>query len=234
MLSCIRKARITERTNKVDTKVQTVLLAYLLIVSGIMMGMASLPTARLTEEEYLELERKAEIKSEFHNGQIFAMSGGTLNHSVLAAKIISQLLNQVPKGCRTLTSDMRIKVEQAGLHTYPDCSVLCGEPKFLDGRRDVILNPMLIAEVLSPSTQDYDRGAKFELYRTIPSFQEYLVVHQDRRHVEHYSKQEDGSWVLREYVGEDGPVVIDRLGVKIELAELYESAIELEERIIRS
>ncbi len=189
--------------------------------------MVSLPTTPLTEAQYLELERAAEIKSEFHDGQMFAMSGGTFNHSLLAATMISLLRNQEPPGCHTLSSDMRIKVEAGGLYTYPDCSVICGEPRFFGDRRDVILNPILIVEVLSPSTEDYDRGKKFELYRTIPSFQEYLIVHQDRRHVEHHSKQDDGSWVLREYVGSEGPVVVGRLNVRIDLAELYASALDV-------
>jgi Uma2 family endonuclease len=197
------------------------------LLGEIMMEMAGLPTTALTEEQYLELERLAETKSEFHDGQMFAMAGGTLNHSLLSTTICSLLREQAPKGCRTLNSDMRIKIEQSGLYTYPDGSVIWGEPKFLGNRRDVILNPMLIVEVLSPSTEDYDRGKKFESYRTIASFQEYLVVHQDRRHVEHYSKQDDGSWVLREYLGAEGPVLVGRLGVRIELAELYESALDV-------
>jgi len=103
--------------------------------------------------------------------------------------------------------------------------VICGEPQYFREQKDVVLNPLLIVEVLSPSTEDYDRGKKFELYRTIPSFREYLVVHQDRRHVEHYSKQDDGSWVLREY--SDGSVLVDRLGVRIPLDELNWSAINV-------
>ena len=123
------------------------------------------------------------------------------------------------------SSDLRIKVASAGLYTHPDCSVICGEPQYFREQKDVVLNPLLIVEVLSPSTEDYDRGKKFELYRTIPSFREYLVVHQDRRHVEHYSKQDDGSWVLREY--SDGSVLVDRIGVRIPLDELNWSAINV-------
>jgi Uma2 family endonuclease len=110
---------------------------------------------------------------------------------------------------------------------YADCTVICGDLQLFGDRRDVVLNPLLIVEVLSPSTENYDRGRKLESYRTIPSFQEYLIVHQDKRHVEYYSKQDDGSWLLREYAGAEGPVVIARLGVRIELPELYASALDL-------
>ncbi len=190
--------------------------------------MASLPNAALTEEQYLEIERLAETKSEFHDGQMFAMAGGSLNHSLLAVRICSLLDRNVPTGCLTFNSDMRIKVAAAGLYTYPDCSVICGEPQYFGDQKDVVLNPLLLAEVLSPSTEGYDRGKKFEPYRTIESFREYLIVHQDRRRVEHYSKQDDGSWVLREYFGGESAFSIARLGVRISLAELYASALDLD------
>ena len=118
---------------------------------------------------------------------------------------------------------MRVKVSAAGLYTYPDCSV-CGEPELFTSQKDVLLNPLLIVEVLSPSTEAYDRGKKFELYRTLESFREYLLIHQDRRHVEHYSKQEDGSWLLRAHSGADVVIAIDRLGVRILLGDLYATA----------
>jgi Uma2 family endonuclease len=186
--------------------------------------MATLPDAPLTEEQYLAIERLAEFKSKFHDGRMSAMSCGSPNHALLSGAIIALLYRQMPAGCRVFSSDLRIKAVSAGLCTYPDCSVICGDPETFGDQKDVVLNPLLIVEVLSPSTEDYDRGKRFELYRTIASFREYLIVHQDRRHVEHYSKQEDGSWVLREY-GADGAVLIARLGVHISLAELYASAL---------
>lgn len=185
--------------------------------------MATLPDAPLTEEQYLQIEREAEFKSEFHDGRMFAMSGGSPNHALLSASIGALLYSQMPAGCRVFSSDMRIKVAPARLYTYADCSVICGELELFSDQKDVVLNPLLIVEVLSPSTEGYDRGKKFELYRTIPSFREYLIVHQDQRHVEHYSKQDDGSWVLRDYT--DGSVAIGRLGVQISLGDLYESAL---------
>jgi Uma2 family endonuclease len=193
-----------------------------------MVYMASLPIVRLTEEQYLQIEREALEKSEFHDGQMFAMAGGSPNHSLLANRMGALLDRQVPPVCRTFNSDLRIKVAAAGLYTYPDCLVICGDLQYADDRRDVILNPLLIVEVLSPATEGYDRGRKFELYRTIPGFREYLVVHQDRRHVEHYSRQDDGSWLLREYIGTDASFAIESLGVRIPLADLYASALDLD------
>lgn len=189
--------------------------------------MATLPDTPLTEERYLETERLAETKSEFHDGQMFAMAGGSFNHSVLALNVALLLRQRVSPGCTTLNSDMRIKIQAGGVFTYADCLIICGPPQFDSGRTDVILNPLLIVDVLSPSTEGYDRGKKFELYRTIPSFREYLIVHQDRRHVEHFSKQDDGSWLLREYAGESASVAIARIGAQISLAELYASAFDI-------
>jgi Uma2 family endonuclease len=122
--------------------------------------MASLPATRLTEEQYLQIERLAETKSEFHDGQMFAMPGGSLNHSLIAGDMIALLRSQKPEGCRVFTSDLQIKVAATGLFTYADCGVFCGEPQFAGERQDLILNPVLIVEVLSPSTEGYDRGKK--------------------------------------------------------------------------
>src|SRR5208283_3003150 len=146
---------------------------------------------------------------------------------LLGNRIGALLDRQMPPGCRTFNSELRIKVGPAGLYTYPDCTVICGDLETFSDQKDVVLNPLLIVEVLSPSTEGYDRGKKFELYRTIASFREYLIVHQDRRHVEHFSKQDDGSWLLREHVGGDSSVAITRLGVHISLADLYASALDM-------
>jgi Uma2 family endonuclease len=191
--------------------------------------MATSPAGSLTEEQYLQIEREAEYKSEFHDGQMFAMAGSSPNHSHLANKIGALLDRGVPKGCPVFNSDLRIKVSEAGLYTYSDCIVVCGDLKYFADHRDVVVNPVLIVEVLSPSTEAYDRGRKFEMYRTIDTFLEYLLIHQDRRHVEHYSKQDDGAWLLREFSGEGPTVDIARLSVPIPLAELYASAIDLSE-----
>ena len=189
--------------------------------------MATLPTAKLTEEEYLRIERLAETKSEYHDGQMFAMAGGTVNHSILAQAIGALLFAKVPPGCRVFNSDMRVKVSAAGLYTYPDCAVICGNAELVTDQKDCLVNPLLIAEVLSPSTEGYDRGKKFEMYRMIESLREYLVIAQDRRYVEHWSKHDDGSWTLRDYSEEAAVVPIPRLNSTIPFAELYASAMDL-------
>jgi Uma2 family endonuclease len=190
--------------------------------------MATQPVPPLTEEEYLRLERDAFEKSEFHGGQMFAMAGGSPNHSLIGTEALFLLRGAVPPGCRVFNSDQRIHIAVAQMFTYADCLMVCGKPQFDSTQKDNLLNPLLIVEVLSPSTQDYDRGKKFELYRTIESFREYLIIHQDRRFVEHHSKQDDGSWVLREQSGVEGAVAIDRLGIRISLADLYSSALDLD------
>ena len=129
--------------------------------------MASLPAPPLAEEEYLRLERQAETKSEFHDGQMFARAGGTLNHSFLASQTLVILAGLAPPGGRAFNSDLRIHIAAAKVHTYADGGVVCGEPQLSSNQRDNILNPVVIVEVLSPSTENYDRGKKFELYRTI-------------------------------------------------------------------
>jgi Uma2 family endonuclease len=188
--------------------------------------MASVTTPKLTEEEYLRLERLASEKSEYHGGEIFAMAGGTPNHSLLAAAACALLYRQAPAGCRVFSSDLRIHIASGGAFSYADCVVVCGELQLAGDQRDNLLNPLLIVEVLSPSTENYDRGKKFELYRTIESFREYLIVHQERRCVEHYSRQDDPSWILREYHRHGSSVTIARLGVELSLDELYASAID--------
>jgi Uma2 family endonuclease len=190
--------------------------------------MASLPTQPLTEEEYLRIERQALEKSEFHDGQMFAMAGGSPNHTLLAASMIILLGAQLRPGCRVFTSDMRINIPASGTFTYADCGVVYGELQLSSDQRDNLLNPLLIVEVLSPSTESYDRGKKFEMYRKIASFREYLIIHQDRRLVEHYSRQDDNSWVLREHLGSEAVVSIASLGVHISLADLYASTIGLD------
>ncbi len=190
--------------------------------------MATQPIQPLTEEEYLRIERAAFEKSEFHGGEMFAMAGGTPNHSLIGNRTTSLLDRLVPSSCRVFNSDQRIHMAAPGTFTYADGLGVCGKPEFDSDQKDNLLNPLLIVEVLTPSTQDYDRGKKFELYRTIESFREYLIVHQDRRFVEHHSKQEDGSWVLREYTGTSATVAIPRLDLQIPLLDLYGTALDLD------
>src|SRR2546423_4510369 len=134
---------------------------------------------RLSETDYLRLERAAEARSEYFDGEMFAMAGGTRAHSLIATNLARELSNQLKAGdCIVYNTDLRIKVEPTGLITYPDLSVVCGEQRFLDQQQDTLLNPVLIVEVLSNASEAYDRGKKFEHYREITTLREYLLVSQ--------------------------------------------------------
>ena len=183
--------------------------------------MATVPSAQITQDEYLCSERAASEKSEFHDGQVFAMAGASPNHSFLTSSVSALLYQQKPSACRIFSSDLRIHLAVARTYSYADCGIICGEPHFSSDHQDNLVNPSLIVEVLSPSTEDYDRGKKFELYRTIESFCEYLIIHQDRPHVEHYSRQEDNSWLLREHMGKGASIIIPRFDTQISLSDLY-------------
>jgi len=161
------------------------------------MGQAALRTG-MSEEDYLAFERASEEKHEYADGEIFAMSGGTLEHSQVSANIIRELGNALSgRGCRVLTSDMRIKVPATGRYVYPDGSVVCARPEFVDETRDTLVNPRVIVEVLSDSSEAYDRGDKFAGYRSIASFHEYIVASQKEPRIEVFTRQPDESWMLR-------------------------------------
>lgn len=182
---------------------------------------ATAPVRRLTEAAYLDFERKAEMKHEFFDGELFAMSGGTRTHSLVAANLIAALHGRLKNRCQTFTSDLRVKIEMTGLYTYPDVSVACGEQRFADDQNDVLLTPTLVVEVLSESTEAYDRGKKFEHYRRIPSLQGYLLVRQEYAHLELFSRQSDGTWRLSEASGMAAELQIPALEVALPLKEVY-------------
>ncbi|MBL8234404.1 MAG: Uma2 family endonuclease [Bryobacterales bacterium] len=183
--------------------------------------MASIPVTRLTEEQYLSLERSAETRSEFFQGEMFAMSSGTANHARLAVTLSGALYARIRASCEHFGADMRVRVAPSGLYTYPDLSIVCGEPRFLDATNDTLLNPAVIVEVLSPSTESYDRGKKFKLYREIPSLREYVLVAQDAMSVEVFAKDEQGRWVLTEYSKPDEIFRLASVDFAMPLAELY-------------
>jgi Uma2 family endonuclease len=154
----------------------------------------------MSEEEYLAFERAAEEKHEYADGEIFAMSGGSLAHSTIGANLVGELRNALAgKGCRVLNSEMRVRIAASRRYVYPDGSVVCGRADLADDQRDVLLNPRVLVEVLSDSTEAYDRGDKFRHYRTIPSFQEYVLASQKEPRLEVFTRQADGSWALRAY-----------------------------------
>jgi Uma2 family endonuclease len=185
--------------------------------------MAVSPQAKLTETEYLEAERAAETRHEFFDGEMFAMGGASERHNLIVTNLVRELSTRL-KGspCRTYANDMRVKVSSSGLFTYPDVVVVCGEPSFDDEQRDTLLNPQLLVEVLSTSTEAYDRGRKFEHYRTLDSFRDYLLVAQDRPHVEHYQRLEDGRWVMTEALRLEDEIGLGSLGFTLPLAEVYD------------
>jgi Uma2 family endonuclease len=185
--------------------------------------MATQQIPLLTPEEYLATERTADVKHEYIAGEVFAMSGGSYLHARIAANIIRSLGNQLERDpCEVATSDLRIRVERTGMFTYPDVVVICGEPRFYDGVFDTLLNPYLIVEVLSESTEAYDRGEKFAHYRTITSLQHYLLVSQTRQRIEHFARQHDGSWALHVAEQPSGAVILVPNKLQIDLATVYE------------
>jgi Uma2 family endonuclease len=184
-----------------------------------------LPRPRLTPEQYLEIDRKAEFKSEYYNGEMFAMSGGSRVHDWIAGQLGGLVWQHLRKSrCQFFNSNMRVHTP-AGLFTYPDLSVACGEPRFHDKEVDTLLNPVLLVEILSPSTEGYDRGRKSEMYRAIPTLRELVFIAQDRLHVELLRRIDAGPWILAEADGLQGSIELTSIGLTLRLAELYESAI---------
>jgi Uma2 family endonuclease len=181
------------------------------------------PKTFLTPEEYLEIERKAEYKSEYCDGEMFAMAGAGEVHNLLVTNLVAGLHQQLrSRPCRVYSNDMRVRVHATGLYTYPDVVVVCGERRFLDDRRDTLLNPSLLIEVLSPSTEAYDRGRKFDQYRSIESLGEYLLVASDRVHVDQYTRQPDGRWLLTAASRLEDSLDLQSVGYRLALADLYE------------
>jgi Uma2 family endonuclease len=174
-----------------------------------------------TAREYLAWERQQPTRHEFFQGEVFAMGGATREHNLLVVNITAELRNALrKKPCETYPSDMRVKVPATGLYTYPDASVVCGKPEFEDGALDTLLNPLVLVEVLSDSSERYDRGKKFEQYRSIPSLTDYVLVAQDHVLVEHFRRGEGDTWVLRE-VRAGGRVELSGPECALEVDEIY-------------
>ena len=178
--------------------------------------------SRFSEVDYLRLERQAENKSEYFDGEIFAMAGGTRTHSLIATNLLGELRSALKAGDYVAyNSDLRIKIEATGLMTYLDASVACGEQRFLDAQEDTLLNPTVIIEVLSESTEAYDRGKKFEHVRQIPTCREYLLVSQNEPRIEQFVRQPNGEWSLKEATGLATELMLPSLGVVLRLAEVF-------------
>jgi Uma2 family endonuclease len=184
--------------------------------------MSSQRTTLLTPEEYLEIERRAERKSEYFQGEMFAMAGASRPHVLIVANLVRELGNWLDAWpCEIYSNDMRLRVTPNGLYTYPDVMVACGEPQFADDQSDTLLNPILIVEVLSESTEAYDRGQKFEQYRTLPSLHEYLLVAQDAPRIESFTPQPDGHWLRVEISGRDASIQLVSIGCVLPLNRIY-------------
>lgn len=185
--------------------------------------MSAQPQPRLTPEQYLAAERSAELRHEYYNGQIYAMSGGSLQHFQIIGNITTELHVTLKKRpCLVGSSELRLRVSPGGLYTYPDVVVICGEPKLADDRRDTLLNPTLIAEVLSPSTEAYDRGFKSVQYRTIESLEEYALISQSEPRVELFRRQPGGHWLFSEAVGLEAICRFESLDCAVSLADIYD------------
>ena len=177
----------------------------------------------LTPEEYLALDRKAEARSEYLDGDMVAMSGGSREHNLIVANAVAELISPL-KGppSEVYPSNMRLKVSATGLYTYPDVTIVCGEPKFEDQKGDTLLNPAVVMEVLSDSTESYDRGAKFAHYRKVPSIAEYILISQRAYNIEQYVRQPDGPWSRSEARTLKGILELPSIQCSIPLSELYD------------
>jgi Uma2 family endonuclease len=185
--------------------------------------MATQPKTYLTPEQYLEIERKAEFKSEYYQGEMFAMSGARRAHNLIAMAAGASLYQQLRgRRCEAYPGDMRVRVTATGLYTYPDVVIVCGEPQFLADTFDTLLNPTVIVEVLSESTEAYDRGQKFEQYRSLESLKEYMMISSQRISVERYTRQPDGSWNYIAKASLEDSIDLKSVDCHLLLADLYE------------
>jgi Uma2 family endonuclease len=182
------------------------------------------PKPHLSFEDWLEGERAAlEGRSEYVGGEVFAMTGASAAHNGIVRNISGQLWTQMKgRPCQVYASDMKVRVNASGAGTYPDLVAFCGEPQFQDGRRDLLLNPSLIVEVLSDSTEAYDRGGKFALYRQIPSLREYLLISQHQVQVDLYTRGDDDRWTLTDFTGLTDSVPLASVACTLAVAEVYD------------
>jgi len=176
----------------------------------------------VSPEEYLRLERASEEKHEYFKGEIFAMTGASENHNIIAGSTLAALYSQLrKKPCQIYPSDMRVRIPATGLYTYPDISVVCGTPEFEDDVLDTLLNPTVIIEVLSSSTEQYDHGKKFQHFRTMASLKEYILIAQDSVRIEHFGRQDD-HWILTDAKTSDTVLTLPSIDCTLALSDVYE------------
>jgi len=196
------------------------------------MGLAQLKTKPYyyTFEQYLKIEREADERSEFIDGEIYAMAGESGKHGDISMNLAASLGIQLRgTNCRGRTKDTKVRSGSVkeqfgkGMISYPDLVVICGEPEYHDKHKDIVLNPAVIVEVLSESIAEFDRGTKFMRYRSFnPTLTDYILVSQDEAHVEHYIRQANDDWILREYYGADKSFRIDSIECSLNLADVYD------------
>ena len=177
----------------------------------------------VSPEEYLEIERKSETRSEYYDGVVYAMTGARINHIRIVTNLAVELATQLRgRRCDVLTNEMKVRLQGSRKFFYPDVTVLCGEPQFHDERRDIILNPLFVIEVLSESTEAFDRGAKFQAYQTLDSLKEYVLVAQDKPIVEQYVRQPDGKWTYTAVAGLESSLAQPSVECTLNLSAVYD------------
>jgi Uma2 family endonuclease len=177
----------------------------------------------LTLDDYLEIERASEFRNDYVNGQIIAMSGESLSHGRIKGNVYHEIRNHLRgKPCEAFTSDMKVKVEGVSPFKYPDVVVVCGQPQMHDAKKDLLLNPLVIIEVLSPSTEAVDRGEKFDLYQAIPSLKYYVLIAQDRSSVTVMTRQSNNRWELELITDMNASLLVPDLDCEIPLHEIYD------------
>ncbi len=185
--------------------------------------MSPLPKPCFTPAQYMEMDRQADHRSEYLSGEVFAMAGAGEAHNLIVTNVVGELRSRLRgRPCRTYPSDMKVEVGPWGLFTYPDVSVVCGEPRFHDANRDMVQNPRLVVAVPSPSTEAYDRGGKFAQYRRLDSLTDSLLISPSECRAELFMRQPDNQWLLSEFTGDQEAVVIASLGCELPLSEVYE------------
>ena len=178
---------------------------------------------RLTPQQYLAMERAAEFKNEFFDGEVVPMNPATYEHALLVTNLLGELVGRVrPRGCEAFASQMRVWVADVRDYLYPDVVVVCGKPRLQDDHSDTLLNPVLVVEVLSPWSEKADRGRKWDAYRTVPSLRHYVLVEQEAYRVEAFTRRPDGEWTSTVLEGLEAELVLDAIGCTLTLADVYE------------
>jgi len=176
----------------------------------------------ISHQEYFDMEEAAEYKSEYYHGEIFAMSGASFNHNVIAMNVSGYLHNLFQNSaCFVFNSDMKTEIDKERHYTYPDISIVCGDVEFAENRNDTVANPLVIVEILSDSTKDYDRGSKFTAYRNIKSLKDYILIDQYDYHVEYFHKNESGQWSLSEFKNVNDTFKISSIDVELSMKKIY-------------